>query len=75
LTSSVSEWVEKILQLFISDKEATCYLKQKLESIKKAMILTICEFNEQIYRNVEKRIKDKARKQFPKGIPWWEIDS
>ena len=71
----VNEWIEKIYQLFADDKEASCYLKQKLAEKKKAIILTICEFTDKIYRNVEKRIKDKARKRFPKGIPWWEIGS
>jgi hypothetical protein len=69
------EWITKIQNLFEQDKDASCFINQKLAEQKKKKILILCEFTEQVYRNVEKRIKDKARKRFPNGFPWWEIES
>lgn len=71
--STMNEWIEKILQLFNNDEDAKCFLTQKLAELKKAAILAACNFTEQRYRAIEKRIKDKVRKRFPKGLPWWEI--
>lgn len=69
----IAEWICKIQQLFEEDSDASCFIKQKLASQKKSKILILCEFTEQAYRNVEKRIKDKVRKRFPNGLPWWEV--
>ncbi|TNE75240.1 MAG: hypothetical protein EP334_10670 [Gammaproteobacteria bacterium] len=69
----LDEWVEKVRELFVSDKDAMCFITQKLAEMKKAAILLACQFSDQAYRSVEKRIKDKVRKRFPEGIPWWEI--
>ncbi|MEW8294868.1 MAG: hypothetical protein AB2651_05005 [Candidatus Thiodiazotropha sp.] len=71
----VATWIEKIQQLFKDDPEADCFLKHKLEEQKKSRILVLCDFTDQIYRNVEKRIKDKVRKRFPNGLPWWELNT
>jgi len=72
-SSLIAEWMEKIRQLFVDDKDANCFIEQKLEEMKKSKIMTFCEFSDQIYRNVEKRIKDKVRKRFPNGFPWWSV--
>lgn len=69
----IDKWIVKIRELFADDKDATCFITQKLAALKKATILNICKFTDKVYRNVEKRIKDKVRKKFPKGFPWWEI--
>lgn len=69
----ITVWIEKIQTLFAGDEEATCFIAQKLAALKKAAILIACELTDQTYRNVEKRIKDKARKKFPNGLPWWEM--
>lgn len=69
----LTEWMKKIQDLFVDDVDATCLITQKLAELKKAAILLACKFTDQIYRNVEKRIKDKIRKRFPKGFPWWEL--
>jgi len=74
-SSIIKEWIEKVRQLFGEDKEASCFIEQKIAEQKKSKILIICEFSDQIYRNVEKRIKDKVRKRFPNGLPWGEIES
>ncbi len=68
----IQEWVGKIVSLFADDKDASCFLKSKLAQAKKAKILALCRFTDQAYRNVEKRIKDKARKRFPGGVPFNE---
>lgn len=73
--SFIQAWVEKILHLFADDKDASCFLEKKLAQIKRAQILILCEFTDQVYRNVEKRIKDKTRKRFPAGIPFSEAGS
>ncbi|AXS84539.1 hypothetical protein D0851_16835 [Marinobacter sp. Arc7-DN-1] len=71
--STMNEWIDRIRQLFVDDEDAKCFLTQKLAELKKAAILVACNFTDQGYRAVEKRIKDKVRKRFPKGLPWWEI--
>lgn len=71
----ISIWIMKIQQLFADDSQASCFISQKLDGQKKSKILGVCEFTDQIYRNVEKRIKDKARKHFPNGFPWWELEA
>lgn len=71
----ITEWINKIHQLFEEDQDAICFIKEKLAEQKKSKILVLCEFTDQVYRNVEKRIKDKVRKRFPNGLPWWEIES
>ncbi len=68
-------WVQKIQQLFENDSDADCFINQKLNEQKKSRILILCDFTDQVYRNVEKRIKDKVRKKFPNGLPWWEVES
>lgn len=72
--ATLDEWIGKIQELFAGDEEAICFIAKKLEEMKKAAILLACEFTDQIYRNVEKRLKDKVRKRFPKGLPWWEFE-
>ena len=69
----VSEWVAKILKLFSDDEEANCFIEKKLANIVKAQILVLCGFSDQVYRNVEKRIKYKVRNRFPNGFPWWDV--
>lgn len=69
----ITTWVRKIQLLFEDDPEAHCFIKQKLDEQKKSKILILCEFTDQVYRNVEKRVKDKVRKRFPNGLPWWEV--
>jgi uncharacterized protein YeaO (DUF488 family) len=71
--ATLYEWIEKIQELFVGDENAACFIAKKLEEMKKSAILLACGFTEQVYRNVEKRIKDKVRKRFPQGFPWWEI--
>ena len=71
----INTWIQKIQKLFEGDSGAGCFIRQKLESQEKSRILVLCEFTDQVYRNVEKRVKDKLRKRFPNGFPWWEIDS
>jgi len=71
----IDSWIQKIKQLFEGDPEADCFITQKLNDQKKSKILILCEFTDQIYRNVEKRVKDKVRKRFPNGLPWWEVES
>lgn len=71
----ISIWIQKIQQLFEDDPQADCFITQKLNEQKKSRILTLCEFTDQVYRNVEKRVKDKVRKRFPNGLPWWEVES
>lgn len=71
----ISSWIVKINEIFETDEDAMCYLKSHLAKVVKAKILTLCNFTDQVYRNVEKRIKDKMRKRFPEGIKWWEITS
>lgn len=73
--SLIQEWIEKIIALFPDDKDALCFLEKKLAQIKKARTLLLCEFTDQVYRNVEKRIKDKARKRFPSGVSFNEVAS
>ncbi len=73
VTQIIQEWTQKILSLFENDGDATCFLKQKLAEIKRNRILELCNLTDQTYRNVEKRIKDKVRKRFPNGFPWWEV--
>lgn len=72
--SLIEEWTNKIIDLFSDDNDALCYLYGKLEECKKSVIVVRCKFTDKIYRNVEKRIKDKVRKRHPNGIPWWEIE-
>lgn len=69
----VSEWITKIMELFSDDEEVNCFIEKKLENIVKARILVLCGFSDQVYRNVEKRIKYKVRNRFPNGFPWWEV--
>lgn len=71
----ISNWIIKINEIFETDENAMCYLKNQLAKVVKSKILTLCNFTDQTYRNVEKRIKDKMRKRFPEGIKWWEITS
>lgn len=71
----IDTWIQKIKQLFEDDPKADCFITQKLNEQKKSKILILCEFTDQIYRNVEKRVKDKVRKRFPNGLPWWEVES
>lgn len=71
----ISNWITKINEIFETDEDAMCYLKNHLDKVVKSKILTLCKFTDQVYRNVEKRIKDKMRKRFPEGIKWWEITS
>ncbi|MEZ0122110.1 MAG: hypothetical protein AB9Q23_09960 [Candidatus Reddybacter sp.] len=71
--ATLVEWVGKVQELFVGDEDAKCFITQKLAEMKKAAILLACKFTDQAYRNVEKRIKDKVRKRFPKGFPWWEV--
>lgn len=71
----ISNWITKINEIFETDEDAICYLKNHLSKVVKSKILTLCNFTDQVYRNVEKRIKDKMRKRFPEGIKWWEITS
>lgn len=71
----ISIWIRKIQQLFEEDQQADCFIKQKLDEQKKSRILEVCKFTDQIYRNVEKRVKDKVKKRFPNGFPWWELES
>ena len=71
----ISVWIQKIYGLFEDDSEAKCFIKQKLNHQKKNKILVLCKFTDQVYRNVEKRVKEKVRKRFPNGFPWWEVES
>lgn len=71
----ITTWIQEIQELFEDDHEADCFIKQKLNRQKKSRILILCEFADQVYRNVEKRVKDKVKKRFPSGFPWWEIES
>lgn len=71
----ISYWITKINETFEADEDAMCYLKNHLAKVVKSKILNICNFTDQVYRNVEKRIKDKMHKRFPEGIKWWEITS
>jgi len=71
----ITTWINKIQQLFVNDPDANCFINQKINEQKKSRILILCEFTDQVYRNVEKKIKDKVRKKFPNGLPWWEIES
>lgn len=71
----IDTWIQKIKQLFEDDPQADCFITQKLNEQKKSKILNLCEFTDQVYRNVEKRVKDKVRKRFPNGLPWWEVKS
>lgn len=72
---TLREWTSKVLDLFSSDSDATCYLKQFLsDNTVKSAIMTACSFSESVYSNVRKRIKDKVWKSFPNGISWWEIN-
>lgn len=71
----LSNWIIKINEIFETDEDAMCYLENHLAKVVKSKILTLCNFTDQVYRNVEKRIKDKMRKRFPEGIKWWEITS
>lgn len=73
--SVITGWINKIQQLFEGDQDASCFIRGKLAEQKKAKILILCKFTDQVYRNVEKRIKDKVRKRFPNGLPWWEVES
>ena len=70
----IATWISKIQQLFENDPEAECFINQKLNDQKKSRILVLCEFTDQVYRTVEKRVKDKVRKRFPNGLPWWEVE-
>jgi hypothetical protein len=70
---NIEEWVCMMKELFYGDDDATCFIKKRLSDFKKAAIIVACNFTDQTYRNVEKRIKDKVRKRFPQGFPWWEI--
>lgn len=69
----VTEWVDKIMALFSDDVEANCFMEKKLANIAKAQILVLCDFSDQVYRNIEKRVKYKVKNRFPNGLPWWEI--
>ena len=71
----ITEWIDKVRLLFEDDKDASCFIEQRIATQKKSKILIFCEFTDQIYRNVEKRIKDKVSKRFPNGFPWWDIES
>lgn len=71
----ILEWINKIHEIFQGDQDASCFIRGKLAEHKKSKILTLCDFTDQVYRNVEKRIKDKVRKQFPNGLSWWEVES
>lgn len=69
----ILKWMQVINEIFEADKDAMCYVEGHLAQEAKSKILLLCNFTDQVYRNVEKRIKDKMRKRFPKGIAWWEI--
>ena len=69
----IAIWISKIQQLFENDPEAECFINQKLNDQKKSRILVLCKFTDQVYRSVEKRVKDKVRKRFPNGLPLWEV--
>ena len=72
---TIREWTTKLLDLFSSDSDAMCYLKQFLsDNTVKSTIMIACSFSESVYGNVRKRIKDKVWKRFPNGINWWEIN-
>lgn len=71
--ASLQQWIGNISDLFLDDQDAMCFISQKLAEVKKSAILLICNLTDQAYRNVEKRIKDKVRKKFPHGFPWWEL--
>ncbi|EGG98312.1 hypothetical protein imdm_177 [gamma proteobacterium IMCC2047] len=73
--SVIAEWVNRVQQLFEGDDDASCFIREKLAEHKKSKIKILCEFTDQVYRNVEKRIKDKVKKRFPNGLPWWEVES
>ena len=68
----IATWISKIQQLFENDPDAECFINQKLNDQKKSRILVLCNFTDQVYRSVEKRVKDKVRKRFPNGLPLWE---
>ncbi|RDL44149.1 hypothetical protein DN730_10980 [Marinomonas piezotolerans] len=71
---NLKEWTSKVLDLFRSDSDVMCYLKQFLnDNTIKPAIMDACSFSESVYNNVRKRIKDKVRKRLPNGINWWEI--
>ncbi|MEW7974778.1 MAG: hypothetical protein AB2821_14980 [Candidatus Thiodiazotropha endolucinida] len=72
---TIATWIKKIQRLFKDDAQADCFIKQKIQEHKKSKILDLCNFTDQVYRNVEKRVKDKVRKRFPNGLPWWEVKS
>lgn len=72
LEDIAKDLTSKILALFDDDVGAQCYLNQKLNEYKKSTILEICKFTDQVYKNVEKRVKDKVRKRFPNGLPFGE---
>ena len=71
----ITSWIQKIQKLFEDDPEADCFITQKLNEQKKSATLILCGFTDQVYRNVEKRVKDKVSKRFPNGLPWWEVES
>ena len=70
----IVRWIDKVRMIFANDQEASCFIDRKLEGEKKAVIMRLCDLSDRVYRNVEKRIKDKVRKKFPKGLPWQEAE-
>jgi len=74
-SDEITTWINRIFELFEDDGDATCFLKNRLAELKKLQIMAQCALTEKIYQNTLKRIKDKARKKFPNGVPWWEIKS
>ena len=74
-TSLTKALTEKIFKLFSGDTDALCYLQGKLDECKKKVIIERCQFTDQVYRNVQSRIKDKVLKRFPNGLSLLELDS
>lgn len=58
---------EKIVSLFKDNKSILCILKQKLEGVKKVMIIEICSITEDTYTSSMNKIKYQLKKLYPSG--------
>lgn len=73
--SRAEQCVSDVFALFdeLKDKDVLCVLRQMLEEVKKASILTVCKLTEGIYDAAIKKLKYRARKAFPDGLKYWDI--